>query len=188
MSNQKTKEKKNNLTGVKDSRDGDVTSCTYTTNTITVDKEDKNTAEIKSSKECEKPSKFDKLVERYMKCEKRTLAEMLAMHDTENDDWAKDFDFKEKLQKILNDPNTFKVPMDPIPPVQPNSPYIPPYPNYDAYCFNAPGNRCVKGNAVYLGKCDGCPYLYMSWSPKITWRTDSNQENSRKEYEYGIVK
>lgn len=180
--NKKTKKPKNDLTDVKNvhedtlafNANGNV-SGTISTNTLIINQDDSTDAEIKSTKEYEKPTKFSKLVERYMRCEKRTLAEMLAMRDTEDEDWSKDFNFNEELQKILKDPNTFRVP-DPVPPIQPNSPFIPPYPNYDAYCFNAPGNRCVRGNAVYVGKCDGCPYLQMSWSPRITWTgTDPNQ-------------
>lgn len=176
--NKKTKKPKNDLTDVKNVHEDTLTfnangnvSGTISTNTLIINQDDATSAEIKSNKEYEKPTKFSKLVERYMRCEKRTLAEMLAMRDTEDEDWSKDFNFNEELQKILKDPNTFRVP-DPVPPIQPNSPYIPPYPSYDAYCFNAPGNRCVRGNAVYVGKCDGCPYLNMSWSPRITWTGD----------------
>lgn len=182
MSTTKTKKQKNDITADQKNLHEDTITLstdanmningTFTTNKLVVNPDAE--FELKCCKESEKPTRFQKLVERYMKCEKKTLAEMLAMRDTEDEDWSKDFNFNEELQKILKDPNTFRVP-DPVPPIQPNSPYIPPYPNYDAYCFNAPGNRCIRGNASYVGKCDGCPYLNMSWSPRITWTGDPAQ-------------
>jgi hypothetical protein len=107
--NKKTKKPKNDLTDVKNvhedtlafNANGNV-SGTISTNTLIINQDDATSAEIKSNKEYEKPTKFSKLVERYMRCEKRTLAEMLAMRDTEDEDWSKDFNFNEELQKILD--------------------------------------------------------------------------------------
>lgn len=132
------------------------------------------TVTVNANKETEEPSQFQKLVERYMKCEKRTLAEMLAMRDIDDDPY-KGRNFNEELQKLLNDPNTFRVPMDPVPPIQPNTLY----PDYDAYCFLAPGHRCPRGNAMYIGKCDGCPYMYQM-QPTITWNNDSSDGNPNR--------
>lgn len=142
---------------------------TTTGETVTVNPND----EV-SDKEREESSQFQKLVERYMKCEKRTLAEMLAMRDIDDDPY-KGRNFNEELQKLLNDPSTFRVPIDPVPPIQPNTPY----PDYGAYCFLAPGHRCPRGNTMYLGKCDGCPYTYQMW-PTITWKNDNSDGNPNR--------
>lgn len=101
---------------------------------------------------------FKKLVDRYMMCDKRTLAEMLAMRDTnvptseEMGDWLKKAG-EDYLKKIIQNPDTWKVHPDPI---QPS-----PWDKWDwsDYCYSAPYNRCIRGSGAYK-TCVGCPYYH----------------------------
>lgn len=98
---------------------------------------------------------FKKLVDKYMLCEKRTLAEMLAMRDIDvsNADSGNDL-----LKKIIESPDTWRVHPDPV---HPNTPYVPPI-DYDDYCFSAPYNKCIRGGGAFKS-CIGCPYYMGIW-------------------------
>ena len=101
---------------------------------------------------------FKKLVDKYMMCDKRTLAEMLAMRDTnvptseEMDDWLKKAG-EDYLKKIIQNPDTWKVHPDQIQP----SPWD--KRDWSVYCYSAPYNRCIRGSGAYKS-CIGCPYYH----------------------------
>ena len=104
---------------------------------------------------------FKKLVDKYMMCDKRTLAEMLAMRDTniptseEMSDWLKKAG-ENYLKKIIESPDTWRIHPEPF---QPNTPY--PWDKWDwsDYCYSAPYNKCIRGSGAYK-TCVGCPYYH----------------------------
>lgn len=123
----------------------DTVEATITTNHLTIDHYTAGCDQNDNELECD----FTEIVRKYMRCEKRTLAEMLAMRDL---DEKKRDSGNDMLKKLIESPDTWRV----HPEIQPNVPN--PYPiDWNDYCYTAPYNRCIRGGGMFKS-CIGCPY------------------------------
>lgn len=121
-------------------------------NNITLDKNPNTTTTAtlgNSQNNTQKADNFIKLVERYMLCEKRTLAEMLAMRDMntptseEMSKWLCD-GLKESMKKFIDNPDTSKIHPDDI------------WKGVYDFCYLTPNGRCIY---TVKGNCETCPYF-----------------------------
>ena len=127
-------------------------------NNITLDTTEKNKEEKASSD-------FKRLVEKYMLCDKRTLAEMLAMKDMDKKEEKLGNTDNDYLQKLLESPDTWRIHPEPV------NPY--PYQDYGDFCFNAPNNKCIRGGGAFKS-CLGCPY----YNGIVYTRTDGTSDKN----------
>ncbi len=96
-----------------------------------------------------KSDNFTKLVEKYMLCEKRTLAEMLAMRDM-NTPTSEEMSkllcdgLKESMKKFIDNTDMFKIHPDDI------------WKDGYNFCYLTPNGKCIY---TVKGNCETCPYF-----------------------------